>query len=99
MVAVGIAIATAGVIVGAVGSTGLSNAMIEVVEFISGALFSIWLYSEDKISKQILSIILIGILIVDLWVINNEFLSLKSSKSMGNQFIQTQDINFIKTKN
>ena len=62
----------------------------------SGALFSIWLYSEDKISKQILSIILIGILIVDLWVINNEFLSLKSSKSMGNQFIQTQDINFIK---
>ena len=61
----------------------------------SGALFSIWLYSKDRISKQILSIILIGILVADLWVINNEFLSLKSSKSMGNQFIQTQDVKFI----
>ncbi len=36
MTNVAIAIATAGIIVGAVGSTGLSNAMIEVVEFISG---------------------------------------------------------------
>ena len=65
----------------------------------SGALFSIWLYSKDRISKQILSIILIGILVADLWVINNEFLSLKSSKSMGNQFIQTQDVKYIKNDN
>ena len=36
MVNVSIAIATAGIIVGAVSSTGLSNAMIEVVEIISG---------------------------------------------------------------
>ena len=36
MVNIAIAIATAGIIVGAVGSTGLSNAMIEVVEVISG---------------------------------------------------------------
>ncbi len=36
MVSVAIAIAAAGIIVGAVGSTGLSNAMIEVVEIISG---------------------------------------------------------------
>ena len=36
MTNVAIAIGTAGIIVGAVGSTGLSNAMIEVVEFISG---------------------------------------------------------------
>ena len=36
MVNVAIAIATAGIIVGAVSSTGLSNAMIEVVEIISG---------------------------------------------------------------
>ena len=36
MTNVAIAIATAGIIVGAVGSTGLSNAMIEVVEVISG---------------------------------------------------------------
>ena len=36
MTNVAIAIGTAGIIVGAVGSTGLSNAMIEVVEIISG---------------------------------------------------------------
>ena len=36
MVTVAVAIATAGVIVGAVGSTGLSNAMVEIVEVISG---------------------------------------------------------------
>ena len=65
----------------------------------SGSLFSIWLFCEDRISKQILSIILIGILVTDLWIINNEFLSLKSSKSMRNQFIQTQDIKYIKNDN
>ena len=36
MTNIAIAIGTAGIIVGAVGSTGLSNAMIEVVEIISG---------------------------------------------------------------
>mgnify|MGYP001180387517 CR=1 FL=1 len=61
----------------------------------SAALFFIWLYSNNRLSEQILLIILIGILVTDLWIINNEFLSLKSSKSMGNQFIQTQDIKFI----
>ena len=65
----------------------------------SGSLFSIWLYYEDRISKQILSIVLMGILIADLWIINNEFLSLKSSKSMSNQFVQTQDIKYIKNDN
>jgi len=44
MVNVAIAIATAGIIVGAVGSTGLSNAMIEVVEIISGGNIVILLF-------------------------------------------------------
>ena len=44
MVNVAIAIATAGIIVGAVGSTGLSNAMIEVVEIISGGNIIILLF-------------------------------------------------------
>ena len=44
MVNVAIAIATAGIIVGAVGSTGLSNAMIEVVEVISGGNIIILLF-------------------------------------------------------
>ena len=65
--------------------------------FISaGTLTSVWLYSEDKISKQILSLFLIGMLVIDLWIVNNEFLSLKSSKSMNYQFSQTQDIKFMK---
>ena len=61
----------------------------------SVALFSIWLFSNNRISEQIFLVILIGILVTDLWIINNEFLSLKSSNSMENQFIQTQDIKFI----
>ncbi len=44
MINVAIAIATAGIIVGAVGSTGLSNAMIEVVEIISGGNIYILLF-------------------------------------------------------
>ena len=44
MVNVAIAIATAGIIVGAVGSTGLSNSMIEVVEIISGGNIVILLF-------------------------------------------------------
>jgi len=44
MVNVAIAIATAGIIVGAVSSTGLSNAMIEVVELISGGNIVILLF-------------------------------------------------------
>jgi len=44
MVNVAIAIATAGIIVGAVSSTGLSNAMIEVVEIISGGNIIILLF-------------------------------------------------------
>ena len=44
MVNVSIAIATAGIIVGSVSSTGLSNAMIEVVEVISGGNIIILLF-------------------------------------------------------
>jgi hypothetical protein len=65
--------------------------------FLSGAtLTSIWFYSTGKISKHILSIILISILSFDLWIINNEFLSLKPSKSMADQFQNTPEILFMK---
>ena len=43
MVSVAVAIACAGIIVGAVASTGLSNAMVEVVEVISGGNFYVLL--------------------------------------------------------
>ena len=65
--------------------------------FLSGATFaSIWFYSTGKISKHVLSIILISILSFDLWIINNEFLSLKPSKSMADQFQNTPEILFMK---
>ena len=65
--------------------------------FLSGAtLTSIWFYSTGKISKHVLSIILISILFFDLWIINNEFLSLKPSKSMADQFQNTPEILFMK---
>ena len=61
-----------------------------------GALISIWFYYEEKISKHVLSLIFIAILSIDLWIINNEFLSLKSLKSMANQFNNTPEILFMK---
>ena len=65
--------------------------------FLSGVtLTSIWFYSTEKISKHVLSIILISILSFDLWIINNEFLSLKPSKSMADQFQNTPEILFMK---
>ena len=60
-----------------------------------GALTIIFLYSKNKISKERFSFILIVILVIDLWVINNEFLSLKDSKSMKNSFVQTQDVKYL----
>ena len=44
MVPVAIAIACAGIIVGSVSSTGLSNAMVEVVEIVSGGNFYVLLF-------------------------------------------------------
>ena len=44
MVPVAVAIASAGIIVGSVSSTGLSNAMVEVVEIVSGGNFYILLF-------------------------------------------------------
>jgi len=61
----------------------------------SGSLLSIYFYSKNKISKNAISFIFIGIFVIDLWIVNNEFLSLKNSKSMKNLFIQTQDIKYL----
>ena len=60
-----------------------------------GSLLSIYFYSKNKISKNAISFIFIGIFVIDLWIVNNEFLSLKNSKSMKNLFIETQDIKYL----
>jgi len=60
-----------------------------------GAVTLIFLYAKNRISKEVFSYLFTAILIIDLWVVNNEFLSLKDSKSMKNQFIQTQNIKYL----
>ncbi len=62
-----------------------------------GSLTTIFLYSKNKISIKEFSFFFIAILIIDLWVVNNEFLSLKDPKSMKNLFTQTQDIKYLKS--
>ena len=75
----------------------LFNKGLILALFISAVtLTSIWLYSEKLVSKDMLAFALIGILILDLWIVNNEFLSLKPSKSMANQFYKNKEISFIK---
>ena len=75
----------------------LFNKGLMLALFISAVtLTSIWFYSEKRANKDILAFALIGILVFDLWIINNEFLSLKPSKSMVNQFNKTQEILFMK---
>ncbi len=61
----------------------------------SGALSIIFLFSKNKISKEGFSSLFLAILIIDLWIVNNEFLSLKDSRSMKNLFVQTQDIKYL----
>ena len=76
----------------------LFNKGILLATFICfGALTIIFLYSKNKISKYRFSFFLITILVIDLWIVNNEFLSLKDSKSMKNLFTQTQDIKYLNT--
>jgi len=75
----------------------LFNKGLMLALFISAVtLTSIWFYSEKSLSKDILGFTLIGFLIFDLWIVNNEFLSLKPSKSMVSQFNKTKEILFMK---
>ena len=72
-----------------------NKGILLVLSICFGALTIIFLYSKNKISKERFTFFFIAILLIDLWIINNEFLSLKDSKSMKNLFIQTQDIKYL----
>tara|TARA_Y100001970_G_scaffold172632_1_gene210972 strand:+ start:1504 stop:3804 length:2301 start_codon:yes stop_codon:yes gene_type:complete len=56
----------------------------------------IWGYIRKKFNKQIFGYLLIGLTILDLWVINNEFLHLKPAKNMDRLFQENTVIDYLK---
>ena len=63
---------------------GLILALVISISF-SGL---IWGYVHSKISKNLFSYSLFAILIMDLWILNNEFLSLTKKKNFKGQFVK-----------
>ena len=48
----------------------------------------IWSYVHRKISKNLFLYSMLAILVIDLWILNNEFLSLTKKKNFESQFIK-----------
>ena len=64
--------------------------------FISISFFGlIWSYVHSKISKNLFLYSLLAILVIDLWILNNEFLSLTKKKNFKSQFIKSAVIDYI----
>ena len=55
----------------------------------------IWSYVHRKISKNLFLYSMLAILVVDLWILNNEFLSLTKKKNFESQFIKDTVIDHI----
>ena len=64
--------------------------------FISISFFGlIWSYVHSKISKNLFLYSMLAILVIDLWILNNEFLSLTKKKNFKSQFIKSAVIDQI----
>ena len=64
--------------------------------FISISFFGlIWSYVHSKISKNLFLYSMLAILVIDLWILNNEFLSLTKKKNFKSQFIKSAVIDYI----
>ena len=48
----------------------------------------IWMYSNDKLGRYFFSSGILFILLVDFWILNNEFLSLTKKRNFENQFVK-----------
>ena len=70
---------------------GLILALVISISF-SGL---IWGYVHSKISKNLFSYGMFAILIMDLWILNNEFLSLTKKKNFKGQFVKNSVIDHI----
>ena len=55
----------------------------------------IWSYVQRKISKNLFLYSMLAILVIDLWILNNEFLSLTKKKNFESQFIKSTVIDHI----
>ena len=55
----------------------------------------IWSYVHRKISKNLFLYSMLAILVIDLWILNNEFLSLTKKKNFESQFIKSTVIDHI----
>ncbi len=55
----------------------------------------IWSYVHRKINKNLFLYSMLAILVIDLWILNNEFLSLTKKKNFESQFIKDAVIDYI----
>ena len=55
----------------------------------------IWSYVHRKISKNSFLYSMLAILVIDLWILNNEFLSLTKKKNFESQFVKSAVIDHI----
>ena len=55
----------------------------------------IWMYSNDKLRRYFFSSGILVILLVDFWILNNEFLSLTKKRNFENQFVKSPLIDFL----
>ncbi len=63
---------------------------------ISSSVFVIiWMYANNNLRKYFFSCGLLVILLVDFWVLNNEFLSLTKKRNFDNQFTKSPIIDFL----
>lgn len=62
----------------------------------SGGLVAIWLGIRGNLKAHSVGIILVGISVIDFWVIDQEFLHLKNPSSLRKQFRPTAEVRFLK---
>ena len=66
------------------------------IAFISGVAILIWSFISKKINKVFFSYLLLSLTILDLWIINSEFMNTKPAMNMDRQFKETPVITYLK---
>ncbi|MCH8013062.1 MAG: YfhO family protein [Candidatus Marinimicrobia bacterium] len=64
-----------------------------------GGFTAIWMGIKQKVKPLFVSITIITLTVVDLWVVDNEFLHLKNSRQMEQQFRPNKIIDFLTADN
>ncbi len=61
----------------------------------SGLLVTIWLTFRQKITGFVMGVILLGLTIVDLWIVNSEFIHLRSERAAISGYRATETVKFL----